>query len=168
MIQFNKGDRVEYTGIKWHHLTGKFGTVVVDDRTRADNVRVDFYDGRVYGCCPESLRRIKVVPGVITIDRADLPEVVEEGDGEFSCNGIDAYRSISAPFCRQRATVFLALAETLEAAAKKESDAVKKLNERRDALANKFIDGVIGYDFSIPAIKRAVDAYIALEDAHDD
>lgn len=179
MHDFKVGDRVEYVGTVFAGRKGKHGVVagIVDSSA---SVRVEFDgDGHDVGCWPKSLRLITPAPDVITIDRADLPEVTDVG-GSLHSGTSDYFTDpeFGAAKHRRLALQQLAVAEFLEArekAAEEVAVAVKeaadKLTQRRDDLANELAprydtkSAPTRYDQIGTGMQRAIDRIIELEDS---
>lgn len=167
MTEYKAGDRVEYVGPS-PFRTGKHYTITGITGIAGEYAEVDedkFFTPKLANI------RHATAPDVITIDRAELPEVVADGD-TLECGSV-IYGCTKSNYYRSNAMHYLAIAEFLEAREKLAAEdaaaaklAAAKLAGRRDKLANKFIDGPITYEYTIPAVQRAIDAYIALEDAH--
>lgn len=139
MNDFKVGDPVKYVGTVFAERKGKHGVVagIVDSSA---SVRVEFDgDGHDVGCWPKSLRLITRTPDVITIDRADLPEVVVATAGHYLIAGDQRGKHATAEGCRESALISLALAEFLEAREKaaEETAAAEKLAKRRDDVARE-------------------------------
>lgn len=68
---------------------------------------------------------------------------------------------------RSIAANYIAIADYIESTTRRETEAAKKLQERRDALVRKFGGGGGSYAATDYPLQQAVDAYIELEDARD-
>lgn len=140
MNDFKVGDRVEYVGNVSSVMLGKVGVVVEPPFANSGMV----YWSESYGADSQSLRHVTPAPSVITINRADLPEVRQEGDSVVIIRGKGCiYTANHNPeTARASAADFIALAEFLEArekaaeeAASAEKEAAELLNKRRYELA---------------------------------
>ena len=146
MNDFKVGDPVKYVGTVFAERKGKHGVVagIVDSSA---SVRVEFDgDGREVGCWPKSLRLITPAPDVITIDRADLTEIVvnEAGWVKADTNYLAHIDSAKSSNLRLIALHYLAAVEFLEAREKAteetaaaEKEAADKLTKRRDDVARE-------------------------------
>lgn len=171
MNEFKVGDRVVYKGtdrIRTPNLEGLCGTVVGFSDT-GHSVRADWDDSPAkFGVLAGNLRHVTPAPDPITIDRADLPEVMER-DGKFwAGSGPEecmARGSENPNWLRNHANAALALAEFLEARDKAAEEADLRLCQRRDELAEELTSEQILYSDCGAAITTAIDRIIELEDA---
>ena len=144
MNDFKVGDRVEYVGNVSSVMLGKVGVVVEPPFANSGMVYFDHGGAESYGAYSQSLRLITRTPDVITIDRADLPEVVVTTAGHYLIAGDQRGKHATAEGCRESALISLALAEFLEDREKAaeeakaaEKEAAEKLNKRRDDVARE-------------------------------
>jgi hypothetical protein len=127
MNDFKAGDRVEYTGATSKHKAGLRGTV---SRAHGSTIYVNFDDGSdCFGAFSYSLTKL-TAPDVITIVRADLPEVTVDGQHLLAGKNIFG-RFLDADGHRKMALSQLAVAEYMEA----EERTKAKPTKRRDELA---------------------------------
>lgn len=131
MNDFKVGDRVQYTGNVSEAMVGKVGVVVQPPHPGASMVFFNHGDDEPYGAYPESLTKLPA-PDVITINRADLPEVTES-DGSLHCGESHYFTDpeFGAAKHRQLALQQLAVAEFIEARDKAAEEAIHKRDERR-------------------------------------
>lgn len=111
-------------------------------------------------------------PDVLTIPRAELPEVVER-DGALWADGLQYGFSLSAATHRSHALTQLAVSEFLAAREKAEQDAADQhaaiLNKRRDELIQQFMpeaaraNNLPTWDELNPTYQRAINYAIQLE-----
>lgn len=137
MHQFEVGDRVRITNPNLIHF-GKTGVIAAYCEIMCESawlVRVDGTDDS----CQYKDASLTPASDLITIDRADLPEVVAAPAGHYLIAGEMRGKHATAEGCRESALISLALAEFLEerdkAAAVAEMEAAARLTKRRDELA---------------------------------
>lgn len=131
MSDFKVGDRVTYTGRNSGYVSstmiGWRGTVTGIENA---SIGVRWDSGENFGVFRENIASI--TPDVITINRADLPEVTESG-GSLCCGGSDYFTDpeFGAAKHRQLALQQLAVADFIEARDKAAEEAIRKRDERR-------------------------------------
>ena len=146
MNDFKVGDRVEVVAAEsagGYYKNGDVFTIAKVDDDDGDLDMVEMTDMFLHS---REVRHAPAIPDLITINRADLPEVRQEGDSVVIIRGKGCiYTANHNPeTARASAADFIALAEFLEArekaaeeAAAAEKEAVDKLNKRRDELAKE-------------------------------
>lgn len=175
MNDFKAGDRVEYVGADRTTITrsllGKTGKVAEIKSERS--IRVDWDESTLkHGVLGTNLRLI--APDVLTIPRAELPEVVER-DGALWAIGLQYGLGFPAAKHRARALAQLAVSEFLATREKAEQEAADQhaqiLNKRRDELARELFDQIeyklhpepFNYQDATPVVRAAIDRIIQLE-----
>lgn len=181
MHDFKVGDRVVYKATSVTRSSDHEGRKgVVTEIKSADAVGVGWDESSLFnrgGYLIVNLRHLPA-PDVITIDRADLPEVVVAPAGHYLIAGDQRGKHATAEGCRESARISLALAEFLEAREKAaeeakaaEKEAAELLNKRRDELAKEVAKRAcyvnyqnFTYEDHVPATQAAINMFIELED----
>lgn len=173
MHQFEVSDRVRITNPNLIHF-GKTGVIAAYCEIMCESawlVRVDGTDDS----CQYKDASLTHTPDVITINRADLPDVeVNEAGWVKSANNYLAHVDSADPTTlRSIALQYLSAAEFLEAREKaaEEDAAAEKLNKRRDELAKEVAKRACyvnyqnyTYEDHVPAAQAAINMFIELED----
>ena len=144
MNDFKVGDRVEVVAAESAGGYYKNGDVFTIAKVDDDDGDLDMVEMTGMFLHSREVRHAPAIPDLITINRADLPEVRQEGDSVVIIRGKGCiYTANHNPeTARASAADFIALAEFLEArekaaeeAAAAEKDAAASLTKRRDELA---------------------------------
>lgn len=112
-----------------------------------------------------ALELLKAAGQEVTILPKTTKPVVERPHNQVRC-GVSVTNAETDPTeLREWAAGMVAIAEYIENKAQRETEVEKKLQERRDALAERFTgnEGAL-YGQCLYGTKQAIDAYIALED----
>lgn len=170
MNDFKVGDRVRITNPSLIHF-GKTGVIATYCEIMCQPawlVRVDGADDS----CQYKETSLTRTPDVITIDRADLPEVLDNPNG-FTVGGFGYACDLTSSQRREHALRLLALAEFLEAREKTAEEAKTKLDKRRDELAKEVAKRAcyvnyqnFTYEDHVPAAQSAINMLIELEPDH--
>lgn len=168
MNNFKVGDPVEYVGTTSSAMIGKVGVVVDPPFENAGMVYFDHGGEQPYGAYGQNLRR--VTPDVITINRADLPEVtrVNIHGGEYlEVEGSRYHDEPTAKGWRDSALRRLALAKFVDNESRNKK---RDVEFRRIGLILKLMpeaaeaNNLPTWDDLNPTYQRAIDMIIELQD----
>lgn len=148
MTDFKVGDRVEVIAAEDSngYENGDTGTIA---SVRSGGFQITFDHGKTAYVYTAEVTLLAPAPDVITIDRADLPEVSEDSNGSFIVrpNGITYPGAHTAVSARNGALDYLALAEYLEAREKAGKEAAEQraaieAKQHQDARRNKLAQDI--------------------------
>ena len=172
MNNFKVGDRVEVIAAEstgGHYKNGDVFTIAkVDD----DDGDMDMVEMTGMFLHPREVRLHTRTPDVITINRADLPEVTASKDHLIA--GKNTFgRFLDADGHRKMALSQLAVAEYMERERDAENEAKSKLDKRRDELAKEVAKRAcyvnyqnFTYEDHAPATQSVINMLIELEPDH--
>ena len=182
MNDFKVGDRVKYVGENPGLLA--IGTLTVK---RVHTGWVDIEENSACGPLFENLRHVTPAPDVITIDRAELPEVTvsDFGNGlvtalaqenyqpqlrRFTEDGTGSSWNLKIAYANLAVALAIEARDAEDAAAEKLAEEL--ITKRRDELAVEVAEAAcyinyanFTYEDHVPATQRAIDRIIELTDA---
>ncbi len=160
---YKENDIVKVINIKPGIRDVEVGDVLVAKKVWYDNsVEVTTKNGESVLLYPDEIEpHLKDDTDVTTINRADLPEVVDVG-GTFKCDGVPFLKDEKASTNRRLSLINIAIAEFLEAL----EEAKQATTARRDRRANEYFDRDYA-DLERSAHQSIIDRLLALEDKLD-